>query len=242
MVPSVTSTPLHAINSQRRFIYTCADANQQPLDCSIGISNRAVALSGGHQHQISPRPAGSLTATSGNTNFNTGFSTTYTAPEVSGTIELLVTLVFPPVPPATTGQTVSFTQTIGVEITGLETLPSGNWTPKGMVAGQHTDNHYGLPSMNASVLLLADDYRFEFGVPLEINDMSLVQGGLFDVFGPNAAREWHTDHKSHRWGDDVDVNLPPRSNRSSLLRSAGYVGLRRIVEPGRLTHYHFRLK
>lgn len=116
---------------------------------------------------------------------------------------------------------------------GLVSLPPGNWSPIGGVPGQHTDNHYGLPAMNESVLLLADEYRQVFGDFLELNDMSLIQGGLFDVFGTNLTRIWKPRHFSHRFGDDIDVRLPPRERRLRLRALVQLFQLERIHEPGR---------
>lgn len=244
MPPSVTTSQRRQALSRQNFVYLCVDANNQPLTCSITLSHQAVPNSGGHVHHDGDRPKGTFTATSGNTNGSTGFSTIFTAPEPGGVISLNVTLVFPPVPPAVVGQTVAFTQTIGVEISGLQTLPPGNWLPIGARPGKHTDNHYGLAGMNESVLLLADEYRQAFGALLAINDLSLVQGGLYDVYDDDPDTPptvWLPPHASHRFGDDVDVRLPPRERRLRLLRMAEYFQLRRVVERGVLDHYHFRL-
>jgi hypothetical protein len=241
MFPSTPARRFGAFVSRMNLVYICRDqAAGQNVNCSINLALRPVPLSGGHEHHDANRPKGDLSVANGFTGTN-GFFTVYTAPEVGGVIELQVNLVFPPVPPATEGQPFSFVQTIGITVPGLVALPPGNWTPEGDVAGQHTDNHYGTPAMNDAVLLLADDYRFVFNAQLGLNDMSLVQGGLFDAFGRRLDRIWKPIHSSHRFGIDVDVHLPPRAHRLRLLASADKVGLDRIEEPPPLTHYHFRL-
>lgn len=242
MRPSVTSTPRGATLSRRTLIYICRDPNtNQNVNCTINLVNRPVALSGGHLHHDGNRPVGTLSALSGFTGTN-GFSTVFTAPEVGGVIELEVNLVFPPVPPATQGQPVSFVQTFGITVPGLFSLPAGNWIPVGAVAGQHTDNHYGSLAMIESVLLFADEHDQVFDELLAFNDMSLIQGGLFDVFGDDPTKIWKPPHASHRFGDDIDVRLPPRERRLQVLAMARLFQLERIVERGRLTHYHFRLR
>lgn len=237
MFPTVRSS-----ESRRNLIYICRNANNENVSCAIDLVLRAVALSGGHDHHDDNRPRGTLSATAGSTGTN-GFSTVFTAPQVGGVIELQVNLVFPPVPPSTQGQPFSFVQTFGITVPGLMSLPPGNWVPVGAVAGQHTDNHYGTALMNELVLLTADEYRSVFnGVLLELNDMSLAQGGLFDAYGTNLNRIWAPPHASHRFGTDVDVRLPPRENRRRFLAIAESFNLQRIVEPGPLTHYHLRLR
>lgn len=202
----------------------------------------AVANSGGHVHHDNNRPKGTLTATSGSTGTN-GFSTIYTSPEVGGVIELQVNLVFPPVPPATEGQPFSFVRTFGITVPNLVPLPPGNYTPTGAITGQHTDNRYGLQAMNEAVLFLADEYKQVFGsqpgfVPIGFNDMSLVQGGLFDVYGTNTATIWQPPHRSHRFGDDIDVDMVPPANRRRLVAMALLFNLERVPEPT----IHFRLR
>jgi hypothetical protein len=241
MHPSVTSTTRGAGFSRMTLVYICRDASNQNVNCSINLVATAVAGSGGHDHHDNNRPKGTLSNVSGFTGTG-GFSTIYTAPETGGVVELQVNLVFPPVPPATEGQPFSFVQTFGITVPGLLPLPPGNWTPIGAVPGQHTDNHYGLPTMNESVLLFADEYRQVFGEMLALNDMSLVQGGLFDVFGTNPSAVWKPNHFSHRFGDDIDVRLPPRERRLRFLDMALRFELERVIERGRLTHYHLRLR
>lgn len=66
---------------------------------------------------------------------------------------------------------------------------------------QHPDNHWGTPSTVNNVQLVALDYFADFGATLGINDLSLPQGGLFDIAG-----NWMPDHKWHRKGTSVDID------------------------------------
>ena len=249
MRPSVISTPLGRADSRMNFIFKCVDGTGAFVDCTVVINHVAVASSGGHVHHDVDRPKGVFTRTSGSTGGSTGFATTFTAPEVGGVINLLYAGVFPPVPPATTGTPFSNVITIGVEIPGLVSLPAGSWLPYGDIPGQHTDNHYGTLDMNAVVSLVAEAYAANFpSHKLCFNDMSLIQGGLFDVVAP-----WQTPHASHRFGLDLDIskisnparNRPectvPRAHRpwlTSLVRSWGL----RLPEGEGTEHLHIRLR
>lgn len=95
--------------------------------------------------------------------------------------------------------------------------------------------------MIASVLLLADEYHATYpGELLRYNDMSLSEGGLFDVYGSNPATIWGVPHRSHRFGNDIDVGLVPRARRLALLEMLADFGLRIVPEGTPETHYHFR--
>ncbi len=59
--------------------------------------------------------------------------------------------------------------------------------------------------------LIANIYRQQTGNQLSINDMSLPEGGLFDIFAvtPDISGQLHTwqpPHKGHRLGFAFDVN------------------------------------
>lgn len=243
--PSVFSTrPRRTIT--QNMVYICQDRNGQNVNCAINLSLTAVAGSGGHIHHDNDRPKGGLSATSGSTGIN-GFATVFTAPEVSGVVELHVNLVFPPPSPETPGQSVSFVQTFGITVPGLVPLPPGHYRNTGARPGLHIDNHYGLPVMNGAVLLLADEYHALFSAQpgylmLGYNDMSLVQGGLYDVYDPNAPvpTVWQPPHLSHRFGNDIDIDQAtlPRENRRRLLAMASAFNLFRVPEPT----IHFRLR
>lgn len=126
MRPSVTTTNLGKSTSQLTLVFICADSTGQPVNCEIALSHQSVAFSGGHDHHDDNRPKGSLSATNGMTG-TAGFATLYTAPEVGGVVSLAVSLLFPPVPPATVGQTVAFTRSIGITVPELLALPPGNY-------------------------------------------------------------------------------------------------------------------
>lgn len=94
--------------------------------------------------------------------------------------------------------------------------------------------------MIASVTLLADEYKARFpGQPLlAYNDLSLIQGGLYDAF-EDPSTIWKPPHFSHRFGVDIDVRPVSRAQRLVLFNLLDRMGLRWIDE-GVTNHYHFR--
>jgi len=67
---------------------------------------------------------------------------------------------------------------------------------------RHVQNHFGQPELNAAVVAIAERMLRETGILLRINDMSLPQGGLFDVHS-----DWQTPHLTHRVGRHVDLGF-----------------------------------
>jgi hypothetical protein len=117
---------------------------------------------------------------------------------------------------------------------------------------EHPSNHYGtsffvavtLPGI--STAWFNPPVPFALVQPLAINDMSLIDGGVFDL-----AKDWNTNpdprlvkHKWHKWGDEADIGsgggkgldywLPPgqRNRLTSILLDYHY---KSIVEGN---HWH----
>jgi hypothetical protein len=101
-------------------------------------------------------------------------------------------------------------------------MPSGleaGGKPYYILTGQtttnaHPNNHYGTTGF---LRILDSIARLWYNLPipplaglppqpLAINDMSLVDGGLFDLEAVDTpAKNWNTPHAYHRWGDEADV-------------------------------------
>jgi hypothetical protein len=69
----------------------------------------------------------------------------------------------------------------------------------------HPINHFGKPSTITTLKQIAWDYYLEFSTysafsKLEVNDMSLRWGGLFDIGG-----NWRPPHSEHRYGRQADL-------------------------------------
>jgi len=78
--------------------------------------------------------------------------------------------------------------------------------------GTHEDNHWGTANTVGNIQLVAQDILNLYGAPLGINDMSLRQGGLFDIcatWNPSdrcPPRAPLGGHILHRTGTSVDID------------------------------------
>ncbi len=87
------------------------------------------------------------------------------------------------------------------ELKNFRDLPSELYRFVGQIAGRHIDNHWATPATIANTTLMAADYFAANKAVLQINDMSLKWGGLFDIDA-----DWLVPHKAHRQGTSVDVD------------------------------------
>jgi len=65
----------------------------------------------------------------------------------------------------------------------------------------HPLNHYGVPEFVDVIKNLAKKYKELYGKRLRINDISLVNGGIFDI-----NYNWKPPHNEHREGKNVDIS------------------------------------
>ncbi|HKT51081.1 MAG TPA: hypothetical protein VJV96_12315 [Candidatus Angelobacter sp.] len=230
MPPSVTSSKLNPNVQTLPLTISCIDLFTGAIinNCNVTITHKPEAFSGGHNHDSSTRPKGQFQPSSGNTG-TSGLNTTYTSPEVSGIIDVTLTGTDP-----NGNALVPSTFTIGVQISGLVSLPAGaNYSLVGQTAN-HGDNHYGTATMNATLVNLANSYVAVFpNNPLAYNDMSLVTGGLFDISGG-----WSKPHVSHRLGNDGDLRFPPVNQRRRARQLIYASGISLIIVEG--DHWHLR--
>lgn len=141
----------------------------------------------------------------------------YTTPQFGGTIDLVATLQ------TTTGQSDS--KRVTVRVPGLVLLPDNNLYEK--IGG--TPNHHGprLDVSNEPYLTPDDNHWVDENVVIPLvnlallysiqypdapviryNDISLPNGGLFDING-----NWTSPHSLHQIGQNVDIRTsPPRSD------------------------------
>lgn len=76
----------------------------------------------------------------------------------------------------------------------------------------HKRNHYGTKSTTDKLKILADSAYADSAWVLQYNDISLIDGGPFDV---STAYVWNTPHQHHREGRNVDMR-PVASNKDSV--------------------------
>lgn len=228
--PSVTTSTIGAGVRMLNLLIFCVDflTGEISPNCNVQLTHAPELASGGHNHDAN-RPTGTFTPDAGNTGADGFLAVTYTAPEVSGIIETTITGSLQDGTPLIPG-----VFTIGVRIDGLEPLPNGaNYTLVGSTA-RHPDNHFGIATFNNSLITLANNYAAAFpGQLLSYNDMSLAEGGLFDING-----NWGPPHVSHRFGMDGDLALVPLANRNRLRQLIRAAGIATLIVEG--NHWHVR--
>lgn len=195
------------------FVAVVTDQNNQPkAGINVSLSTDVTPNTGGHSH-TNGRPKGKLVATPGNpvsavSTANGGAAIsgvtdksgivwfTFGAEEASGEHTITANC---------TGCKAPATSTVKAEIQGLMKLGDDNTctTSYCLRGGRtpHPDNHYYTGAAESQVVPLANAYQKKFGQLLQINDSSLIKGGLYDYKG-----NWMPGHEGHRKGVVVDVN------------------------------------
>jgi hypothetical protein len=108
------------------------------------------------------------------------------------------------------------------------------------VNSRHKVNHYGTANLIGKLQALADSVHIDSGIVLRINDMSLINGGPFDI-----SNNWDSPHQTHREGisadiDDVDANGKTVTNKY-LERWVNKPSLSgRLADEGNHFHVTFR--
>jgi len=150
----------------------------------------------------------------------------FRAPQFGGQIEFEARSVLAP------GDTVSAKDTVIVAVPGLVLLPNsteyvkvgGTSNHNGPPRAGDDNNHYAMEAFRDSLVSLAQAWQ-ELAdqdsidtdqTPLTINDISLPNGGLFDISG-----RWRISHEYHRVGRDADIRttreLPDDGGRVGVL-------------------------
>jgi hypothetical protein len=246
-------------NSTRTGYVTVLDAQSQPkVGAVVRITVNVDTSSGGHDHgeSYARRDRGSISGCAATdvadaydctTSSNGSAQFTFNAPQASGTHSFTATCVQPTCTNSGSGN-------IDVKVDGLATIPASQFYT--FVGGEadkpHHDNHY-LTTAAASVLWsMAVSYQFEQrfqlnGItppPLNLNDASLIWGGIFDVDG-----DWDTPHNEHMRGTVIDIRANSNTgaiapaNFDSFVRLAYLNGANaKIHNPGETSqHFHVRL-
>jgi hypothetical protein len=211
----------------------------------INLSAQAVTSSGGHVTHSGARPTGTFTNASGRTDANGVYQTTYTSPIFGGTMTIT----------ATAGPASASTQ-LQISLTGLFDLGdsgTAHYTPTGQL-NWHPSNHYGTLTAITNLPLIADDYfaSYPTSAKLEYNDMSLINGGKFDINPDRSvAPNWtNAAHAEHREGKNCDIpyGKPNLINTSAqqavmeqILRNRNSPNFLKHVSPDPL-HYHARFQ
>jgi hypothetical protein len=170
----------------------------QNVTLSVVATENGEFDAGGHVTHAGVRPVGTLSRTSGTTDQNGVFTATYTAPIFGGGHSIRATM-----------NGVTKEVGIGVFIDGLSLLGAGDDYDLVGETTTHPINHFGTATAIANLPLIASDYlaMFPGSAKLRFNDMSVSQGGKFEIAG-----DWgNGSHAEHRVGRNCDVgssNVP----------------------------------
>lgn len=246
--PSVlTNGPAQTSTGQ----YTVTVENEcgviQPNALVKASAFKPVPNSGGHDHDDINRPKGKLPPALDQTEQNTGLNgvltVTYTAPEVSGKTLLTLECSIPSTTTTPAIQCASNNQFIEVAVSPrLVPLEAGDYYDLigsyGMpwVTSMHNNNHGVTGSFRQKLQKLAEFYFLRYGAKLAYNDISLENGGLFDV-----RNNWKPSHHEHRIGISADLRLVPVNRRQELLKmvqKAGIIGATKFEDDK--NHWHIR--
>lgn len=177
-------------------VVSVLDADGAPLpNRLVRFSLQAAEGTAGHSH-TGNKPAGSMAAA------NTGATGRVDATYVAGPASGLVTVR------ATADSAQDTVITINVGISGLVELTADTGVALIGTTTSHPSNHWGTQGTVDGVRTLGRRYFKEYNDRMQVNDMSLELGGVFDLNG-----NWATPHAEHRVGQSVDFHtqgLPTR--------------------------------
>jgi hypothetical protein len=194
------SISLSASSVQPDALTTVSVQSSPPyVGLQVTLQREEIQYTGGHNHLN--RPLGSFGASSGTTNAQGRFQTTYRASLFGGQEKIKATM---------SAKTVS--ATLDVQISGLLQLADGaNFDLTGTTSYHILpNNHYGTSTSNSYLVTIANQYAGLYPNSILLyNDQSLPRGGLFDV-GPTVKHPewqlWQTPHDEHRFGTNCDVS------------------------------------
>ena len=206
--------PKNAGSSQTTSTITVSLTSPAPPEgCTVNLSIEPVANSGGHSNHSGTRPKGKITDSSGNVISSVNLSNAensavvkYTSSEVGGEERIIATV---------TGGDESEAK-IKVRVPGLGSMgESDAWRLTGQTTN-HPVNHYGTYTTIGNIGNMAADYYQQFDATLGINDMSLPDGGMFDICGTYNPTDTclnapNGGHSSHRKGTGVDIDRTAQS-------------------------------
>lgn len=212
---------------------TINGSSSQTLQANVSVS--AIAYTGGHQH--GNPPSGTFNPVSGNmgliNNFpEYRFSTTYTAPENAGSFLIRGEVG---------GKIKTKILTVGIlGLVDLYPVSTNTYRRIGVPVNDptHPNNVYATPEVITALKETAREWHdYWNGLPeaersqydsevgrLQINDCSLVWGGLFDH-----RNTWRYPHKTHRKGLDTDIRLDRSANDGGIPNVPKYVDRFRTI-------------
>jgi hypothetical protein len=174
------------------------EGNSGPIpDRTVDLTIEGIEGTGGHAAHAGAMPNGTLSSFTVNTGASGVVTTTYTPGVFGGNVEIRG---------RSTGS-ASALENIIVRVVGLGDLSSGGNVELIGATTAHPSNHWGTPATVGALVQLANDFYAFTGNTrkLQINDVSLNQGGKFDVAPTPINYNPDGSHVSHRVGRNVDV-------------------------------------
>jgi len=135
---------------------------------------------------------------------------------------------------------------MNVEVPGLTQLDSTAavmWI--GRVMNAHPYSHWGVPGMVTQLEATGTAMHAEYGIPLQVNDMSLQYGGKFDLSKTFS----DGSHAEHRAGKSADIRTNHLNAKQLKFLRSTWMDLAGAVESDHTVHdetgttsphYHFR--
>jgi len=164
---------------------------------TVTLQDVRLANTGGHLNHPLPNSnvSGTFSPSSGTTDSQGKFQSTYTAKEFGGEYQIRATIEGTPV----TGPV-----TLIALVAGLQMLGAGaNYSHVGTIPGIHEQNWFGTSTTLNGLVATADAFASQYpGTPVPYNDISLPWGGKFD----GNAGNWTGGHDQHRVGRNADTN------------------------------------
>lgn len=183
---------------------------------------------GGHSHSVGSHDArgvGTMTPASGTLSgaYPQNIPQTYRAGEICGRVRD---------DSVVGGQ--AFQEFYNIAIGGLVALSASTGVVLIGSTTAHASNHWGTPGLCAAIRNLGAAFQTQFNKPINVNDMSLVTGGMFDIQGG-----FSPPHQTHRNGRNVDMNWSSMSEveRTWFKAKAEEIGFVVEVHPNP-NHWH----
>lgn len=246
-------------NSQGVVNFACYDIDGiKPINCTVTASLSALDPAfGGHVNHTAAQPLGTITDPNSPGQGGTfligstlnGFTVVYKAPEASGRVEFDTSWTFPRgyVCLDNGRQTCSFTDHLEVAIELQPLDPDASLFILTGATTPHPLNHFGTADAVTRLRMIAQKYKKDTQKKLSINDMSLPNGGLFDLCStwnpadkcPPAAP--NGGHSTHRAGTDADIDQQgtPCLKDDEFLEAVLAAGATRQCESGGRKHVDF---
>lgn len=198
------------------------------------VSLERVENSGGHRHTGRDKQVGMVTPSSGVIGRRGADSFEFHAPDACGL--MVIHTVW-------NGRSRVADVFNKVRVPGLVRLPARRSIVEIGIQAEHPDSHYGHPALVDGLSELADAFYARFRIPLQVNDISLIWGGLLDIGEERGNRRawWEAPHDEHRDGKQADIRTKDLTEEQKQFVRTSAARKFRILEESAPPHFHMRL-